>query len=184
MTSRELLKDIVALKPAPRCGLWLGNPHPDSWPGLHRYFGTTTEEELRRKLGDDFRWISPSFALTTFPSPASKGIFGWAAEKTSHGQAGPLPGFGQHLHLFLPHFRWSTVVETQVYHSLWPPLVPPQDSLYGSVSRWGRVIARSVVCDCAASFRTKQSLARLRLLTCTAPAGVCARLRRVCKCRK
>jgi uroporphyrinogen decarboxylase len=90
MTSRELLKDIVALRQAPRCGLWLGNPHPDSWPGLHRYFGTTTEEELRRKLGDDFRWISPSFALTTFPSPASKGIFGWAAEKTSHGQAGPL----------------------------------------------------------------------------------------------
>ncbi len=67
MTSRELLKDIVALKPAGRCGLWLGNPHPDSWPGLHRYFGTSTEEELRRKLGDDYRWISPSFAESTFP---------------------------------------------------------------------------------------------------------------------
>ena len=52
MTSREILKAIIALKPAPRCGLWLGNPHADSWPGLHRYFGTTTEEELRRKLGE------------------------------------------------------------------------------------------------------------------------------------
>ena len=92
MTSREILKAIIALKPAPRCGLWLGNPHADSWPGLHRYFGTTTEEELRRKLGDDYRWISPSFAETTFPTPASKGIFSWnwAAGKASHGQAGPL----------------------------------------------------------------------------------------------
>jgi uroporphyrinogen decarboxylase len=90
MTSRDLLKAIVGLAPAGRCGLWLGNPHPDSWPGLHRYFGTKTEEELRRKLGDDFRWISPSFVESTFPSPAAKGIFGWAAGKTSHGQAGPL----------------------------------------------------------------------------------------------
>lgn len=92
MTSRETVRRIVALEPAPRCGLWLGNPHPDSWPGLHRYFGTATEEELRRKLGDDFRWISPSFAETTFPSPAAKGLLGWAAAKTSHGQAGPLAG--------------------------------------------------------------------------------------------
>ncbi|NTV81868.1 MAG: hypothetical protein HGA24_10665 [Candidatus Aminicenantes bacterium] len=88
MTSRELLKDIVALKPAGRCGLWLGNPHPDSWPGLHRYFGTSTEEELRRKLGDDYRWISPSFAESTFPDPALKGIFNWnwQTAKESHGQ--------------------------------------------------------------------------------------------------
>ena len=92
MTSREIVKAIVGLAPAPRCGLWLGNPHPDSWPGLHRYFGTRTEEEFRRKLGDDFRWISPSFAESTFPDPALKGIFNWnwAAGKASHGQAGPL----------------------------------------------------------------------------------------------
>lgn len=88
MTSREVLKNIVALKPGPRSGFWLGNPHPDSWPGLHRFFGTATEEDLRLKLGDDFRWISPSFMESTFP--ASKGIFGWSAGKTSHGQAGPL----------------------------------------------------------------------------------------------
>jgi uroporphyrinogen decarboxylase len=90
VTSRDVVKHIVALEPAPRCGLWLGNPHPDSWPGLHRYFGTSTEEELRSKLGDDFRWISPSFVESTFPTTCSKGIFGWAAGKTSHGQAGPL----------------------------------------------------------------------------------------------
>jgi uroporphyrinogen decarboxylase len=92
MTSREIVKRIVALEPAGRCGLWLGNPHPASWPALHRYFGTKTEEEFRRKLGDDFRWISPSFAESTFPTPACKGIFAWnwAAGKASHGQAGPL----------------------------------------------------------------------------------------------
>jgi uroporphyrinogen decarboxylase len=92
VTSRDVVKHIVALEPAPRCGLWLGNPHPDSWPGLYRHFGTSNEEELRRKLGDDFRWISPSFVESTFPTACSKGIFGWAAGKTSHGQAGPLAG--------------------------------------------------------------------------------------------
>jgi uroporphyrinogen decarboxylase len=90
--SRDVIKAIIALEPAPRCGLWLGNPHPDSWPGLHRYFGTKTEEELRRKLDDDYRWISPSFAESTFPTPAVKGIFNWnwAAGKASHGVSGPL----------------------------------------------------------------------------------------------
>jgi len=34
------------------------------------------------------------------------------------------------------------------------------------------VIGRRALCDCAASFRTKQSPTREGLLTCTAPAGV------------
>ena len=90
MTSRELLKGIFGLQPGLRCGFWLGNPHPDSWPGLHGYFGTKTEEELRRKLGDDFRWISPSFFDATWKHPRSKGLLGWSASKAAHGQAGPL----------------------------------------------------------------------------------------------
>jgi uroporphyrinogen decarboxylase len=90
MTSREIVRRIVALEPAPRCGFWLGNPHPESWAGLHRFFGTTTEEELRHKLGDDYRWITPTLVASTFPTPKSKGLLGWAAGKTSHGQAGPL----------------------------------------------------------------------------------------------
>lgn len=90
MTGRELLKDIIALKPGPRCGFWLGNPHPDSWPGLHRYFGTRTEEELRRKLGDDYRWISPSFIESTFRDPSCRRLFDLGQGKASHGQAGPL----------------------------------------------------------------------------------------------
>lgn len=90
MTGRDILRNIAALAPAPRCGFWLGNPHPDSWPALHGYFGTRTEEELRRKLGDDFRWISPSFFPSTWSHPGSKGLLGWSASKEAHGQAGPL----------------------------------------------------------------------------------------------
>jgi len=92
MTSRDLLKDIIALRPGPRCGLWLGNPHPDSWPALHRYFGTRTEEDFRRKLGDDYRWISPSFIESTFQDPSCRRLFDLGKTKTSHGQAGPLAG--------------------------------------------------------------------------------------------
>jgi uroporphyrinogen decarboxylase len=90
VTRREVLRRIVALEPAPRCGFWLGNPHPDSWPALHAYFGTGTEEDLRRKLGDDFRWISPSFFPSTWDHPRSKGLLGWSASKEAHGQPGPL----------------------------------------------------------------------------------------------
>jgi len=37
MTSRELIWTIIARQPAPRCGFWLGNPFPDTWPILYRY---------------------------------------------------------------------------------------------------------------------------------------------------
>ena len=69
MTSRERMKAIIAGKPADRCGFWLGYPLPDTWPILHRYFGTSTEEELRVKLQDDFRWITPQFFGSTYRHP-------------------------------------------------------------------------------------------------------------------
>jgi uroporphyrinogen decarboxylase len=72
MTNRERIRSIIAGLPADRCGFWLGNPHPDSWPGLHRYFHTTQEEELRQLLQDDFRWIEPSSA---YHHPQGKPIF-------------------------------------------------------------------------------------------------------------
>ncbi len=59
MNSRERLIRLIGGEPADRCGLWLGNPHGDTWPLLHEYFGTSTPEELRRQLHDDFRWIAP-----------------------------------------------------------------------------------------------------------------------------
>ncbi len=90
MTSREIIRGIIAGTPAPRCGFWLGNPHADTWPIYHKYFGTKTEEELRRKLGDDFRWISPQFFETTYRHPAGQKLFDSLAKKESHGVAGPL----------------------------------------------------------------------------------------------
>jgi len=90
MSSRDIVKSIIGLGPAPRCGFWMGNPYPDTWPILHSYFGTKTEEELRRKLGDDFRWISPQFLVSTYRHPQDRKLFDMGGDKKSHGQAGPL----------------------------------------------------------------------------------------------
>jgi uroporphyrinogen decarboxylase len=88
MNSRELIRAVISRSPAPRCGFWLGNPHVDTWPILHRYFGTRTDEELRKKLGDDFRWISPQFFDSTYRHPDGRRLFNLREVKTSHGQAG------------------------------------------------------------------------------------------------
>lgn len=61
MTSREKIWRIINGEKTDTCGLWLGNPDPASWPIWHGYFGTSSEEELRQKLGDDFRWICPEW---------------------------------------------------------------------------------------------------------------------------
>ena len=87
MNSRERVKAIIAGEPADRTGFWLGNPHPDSWPLYHGYWGTKSEEELRRRLKDDFRWICPQWSSYTHPQ--GRGIFDLRLAKTSHGQAGP-----------------------------------------------------------------------------------------------
>jgi uroporphyrinogen decarboxylase len=89
MNSRDRIRSIIAGEPADRCGLWLGNPHPESWPALHAYFGTAIEEELRRKLGDDLRWICPQFFPDVYRDPRGYGIFDIPGKK-SHGDAGPL----------------------------------------------------------------------------------------------
>jgi len=86
MTSRERLRAIVAGKTADRCGLWLGHPHADTWPLLHRHFGTSTEEELRTRLGDDFRWIGP---WSVYKHPQKKPIFDMRRDKAQgHGARG------------------------------------------------------------------------------------------------
>jgi len=72
MNSRQRIKSIIAGKSADRCGFWLGNPHPDSWQALHQYFGTSSEEELRLLLKDDFHWITPWDA---YHHPEGKPVF-------------------------------------------------------------------------------------------------------------
>ena len=89
MTSRERIRAIIAGEPADRCGFWLGNPHGDSWPALHAHFGTTTEEQLRCKLGDDLRWICPQFSADAYRDPAGRAMFDAGLDKKSHGAHGP-----------------------------------------------------------------------------------------------
>jgi uroporphyrinogen decarboxylase len=84
MNSRERLRTIISGQAADRCGFWLGNPHPDTWPLYHTYFGTTTEEEVRLKLGDDFRWIPAG----VYRHPEGRGMFEIPG-KTAHGTPGP-----------------------------------------------------------------------------------------------
>ncbi|MFO7871576.1 MAG: uroporphyrinogen decarboxylase family protein [Kiritimatiellia bacterium] len=89
MNSRERVRAIIEGKAADRCGLWLGNPHGESWPGLHEYFGTATDEELRRKLRDDFRWICPQFFPDAYRDPDGYGMFDAGLARKRHGQPGP-----------------------------------------------------------------------------------------------
>jgi len=90
MNSRERICAIIAGEPADRCGLWLGNPHSDSWPAIHQYFGTKTEEEVRQKLGDDVRWICPQFFPDAYRDPDGYDLFDAGLSKKRHGQEGPL----------------------------------------------------------------------------------------------
>jgi len=93
MNSRERIRAIIAGEKADRCGFWLGNPHKDTWPILHKYFGTKSEEELRRKLGDDFRWISPQFFPDAYKSLDGKetfeDVFDEGLDRKKHGAVGP-----------------------------------------------------------------------------------------------
>ena len=89
MNSRERIKTIISGKPADRCGFWIGNPHQDTWPILHSYFGTKSEEELRRLLHDDVRWICPQFFPDVYNDPEGHDIFDAGLNKEYHGQAGP-----------------------------------------------------------------------------------------------
>jgi uroporphyrinogen decarboxylase len=57
MNSRQRVKNIFAMKPADRCGFWMGEPHADTWPLLYKAFGTEDKEQIRVTMGDDLRWI-------------------------------------------------------------------------------------------------------------------------------
>ncbi len=89
MNSRERIRTIISGKPADRCGFWSGNPHPETWPIYHKYFKTSSEEEFRRKLGDDFRWICPQFFEGAYRHPKGYQMFDAGLHKKYHGQPGP-----------------------------------------------------------------------------------------------
>ncbi len=90
MTPRQRITNIIARRPADRCGFWLGNPHPDTLPGYFRHFGVSTLEDLHRAVGSDFRWISPQLTESSYRDPAGHGLFDAWRHKTALGDPGPL----------------------------------------------------------------------------------------------
>lgn len=84
MQSRQRIKTIIASGQPDRTGFWLGNPDGAAWPILHRHFGTEDGETLRRRLGDDLRWLPAG----DYRHP--EGRPQWAIDKKAHGAAGPL----------------------------------------------------------------------------------------------
>jgi len=89
MSRRTLIGNIIARRNVERCGFWLGNPDAATWPILHQYFGTTTDEELRLKLGDDCRWICPQFYPDVYQDPQGRELFDSGLDRVKH-QAPPL----------------------------------------------------------------------------------------------
>lgn len=87
MSRRALIRRLIAGEKVERCGFWLGNPHADTWPILHRHFGTTSAEELRQKLGDDVRWICPQFYTDAYQDPDGRELFDSGLDRTRHSVA-------------------------------------------------------------------------------------------------
>jgi uroporphyrinogen decarboxylase len=73
MTSRNLIRQCLLHADVPRCGFWLGNPHPDTLPIYFNYFGVTSLAELQLKLGDDLCWVHPTW--NSYRHPQGKPIF-------------------------------------------------------------------------------------------------------------
>jgi uroporphyrinogen decarboxylase len=84
MNKRELIKRIINGENTERTGFWLGNPHPETWPALHAYFDTSTEEELRQKLNDDVRWICPQFYDDVYQDPMGREMFDAGLDREKH----------------------------------------------------------------------------------------------------
>ncbi len=84
MNTRELIRRLIGREPVERCGFWLGNPHTDTWPILHRHFGTTSEEQLRQRLGDDVRWICPQFYEGAYQDPSGRELFDSGLDRVKH----------------------------------------------------------------------------------------------------
>ena len=90
MNKRELIKRLIAGEKVERCGFWLGCPHHETWPILHRYFGTSSNLELERKLNNDLRWICPQWYADGYKDPTGRGLFQGGASKGIHPSCGPL----------------------------------------------------------------------------------------------
>lgn len=88
---RETIRAVIARQDVSGCGFWLGHPDAETWPLLHQHFGTQSQEELRRLLGDDIRWHCPQlFYADAYRDPDGRELFDSGLDRTKHGSTGPL----------------------------------------------------------------------------------------------
>ena len=62
----DLFSDIMQHK-STHCGFWHGNPHPNSYEDLFKYFGVKDDFELGLKLGDTFTWVHDGWGAYKHP---------------------------------------------------------------------------------------------------------------------
>ena len=86
MEKRKLIKRLINGENVERCGFWLGNPDAATWPILHNYFKTKSEEELRQKLNDDVRWICPQFYDDAYQDPNGLDLFDSGLDREKHAE--------------------------------------------------------------------------------------------------
>jgi uroporphyrinogen decarboxylase len=81
---RELITRLIAGEPVERCGFWTGKPHAETWPILHQYFGTHTEQEFRTTIRDDIVWIRPQSYPDSYQDPSGRKLFDSGLDRTKH----------------------------------------------------------------------------------------------------
>lgn len=74
MTHRERIASIYSGRPTDRPGFWLGNPSQEVYARLFDYLGVDNDEDMRRKIGDDCRWL-PSDHMAQYKHPEGRPIF-------------------------------------------------------------------------------------------------------------
>ncbi|MBD3373407.1 hypothetical protein GF406_00090 [candidate division KSB1 bacterium] len=91
MASRELVRNIIAGNSSDRVGLWLGDPLPDTLEIYLTFFKQPNQEEWRKSLSDDLRWLmAERFPPYFGPDPGEAPYFPGIDKSKVHANQGPL----------------------------------------------------------------------------------------------
>jgi uroporphyrinogen decarboxylase len=87
MSTRTLIRKLIDGKQVERCGIWIGNPGKETIEIYNRELGTNSLEALQQKMGDDVRWITPHYLVSTYRHTEGKKMRFWK-DLNPHGMAG------------------------------------------------------------------------------------------------